>query len=316
LEYKDYYKILGIERNATQEEIKKRYRKLARECHPDTCKDDPNAEKRFKEIGEAYEVLKDPDKRGRYDALGNNWQEGQSFRPPPGFDNIFSEEMFGRQGRSGRGRTFHFDFGPGSAQPGAGEGGFSDFFESLFGNLNMGGQTQGRGSASKGSDLETEVEISVEEAHAGTKREIQLQGAGATKRLNVRIPTGAYEGMKIRLAGQGNPGPGGAGDLYLNIRISSNGKYKVEGNDIVGDIAIAPWDAALGITKEIQTPDGTYNLKIPPGVSSGQRLRLKGRGMAHKGDFFVQIRIVMPKDLTSEEKRLFTELKKVSSFNP
>lgn len=316
MEYKDYYKILGIERNATQEEIKKRYRKLARECHPDACKDDPTAEKRFKEIGEAYEVLKDPDKRSRYDALGNNWQEGQNFRPPPGFENVFSEEIFGRQGRQGRGRTFHFDFGQGSARPGTGGGGFSDFFESLFGDVDMGGQGRGRASASKGGDLETEVEISIEEAHGGTNREIQLQGAGTAKRLNVRIPAGAYEGMKIRLAGQGNPGPGGAGDLYLKVRLSSNGKYKLEGNDIIEDISIAPWDAALGIIKEIQTPDGTCNLKIPPGVSSGQRLRLKGRGLAHKGDFFVQIKIVMPKDLTSEEKRLFTELKKVSSFNP
>jgi curved DNA-binding protein len=317
LEYKDYYKILGIERNATQEEIKKRYRKIARDCHPDTCKDDPSAEKRFKELGEAYEVLKDPEKRKRYDALGSNWQEGQSFRPPPGYENIFGEEIFGRQGkqgRSGRARTFHFDFGQGSAK--SGEGGFSDFFESLFGDLNMGAQGPGRASAAKGSDLETEVEISLEEAHEGTNREIQLQGAGTAKRLNVRIPAGAYEGMKIRLAGQGNPGSGGSGDLFLKIRLSSNGKYKLEGNDIVEDLPISPWDAALGITKEVQTPGGTYNLKIPPGVSSGQRLRLKGGGLAHKGDFLVQIKIVMPKDLTSEEKRLFTELKKVSSFNP
>jgi len=315
LEYKDYYKILGIERNATQEEIKKRYRKLARDCHPDTCKNDPNAEKRFKEVGEAYEVLKDPEKRKRYDALGSNWQEGQSFRPPPGFENIFGEEIFRRQGRSGRARTFSFDFGTGSAHPGGG-GGFSDFFESLFGDLSMGGPGSGRASSAKGADLETEVEISVEEAHTGTNREIQLQGPGSAKRLNVRIPAGAYDGMKIRLAGQGNPGAGGSGDLYLKIRLASNGKYKLEGNDIIEDLPVTPWDAALGTTREVHTPDGTYSLKIPPGVSSGQRLRLKGRGLGHKGDLYIQIRIVMPKDLTSEEKRLFTELKRVSTFNP
>jgi curved DNA-binding protein len=315
LEYKDYYKILGIDRDASQEEIKKRYRKVARECHPDTCKDDPNAEKRFKEIGEAYEVLKDPEKRKRYDALGNNWQEGQSFRPPPDFENIYGEEIFGRQGRSGRARTFHFDFGPGTGQHAEG-GGFSDFFESLFGDLGMDAQGPGRTSPMRGGDLETEVEISLEEAHGGTNREIQLQGAHSSKRLNVRIPAGAYDGMKIRLTGQGNPGAGGAGDLYLKIRLSSNGKYKLEGNDIVEDLLLSPWDAALGTVKEIQTPDGTYNMKIPPGVSTGQRLRLKGRGLAKKGDFFVQIKIVVPKELTSEEKRLFTELKKVSSFNP
>lgn len=312
MEYKDYYKILGVERNATQEEIKKRYRKLARDCHPDTCKDDPNAEKRFKEINEAYEVLKDPEKRKRYDALGNNWQEGQSFRPPPGFEHIFGDEVFGGHGRSGRSRTFSFDFGTGTGRG----GGFSDFFESLFGDLGMGNTTARSSSSSKGSDLETEVSISLEEAHTGTNREIQLQGVKGSKRLNVKIPAGAYDGMRIRLAGQGNQGPAGAGDLYLKIRLSGNGKYKLEGNDIIADLPITPWDAALGATKEIHTPDGTYSLKIPPGISSGQRLRLKGRGLAHKGDFFALVKIVMPKNLTAEEKSLFAELKKISTFEP
>ncbi len=313
MEYKDYYKVLGVERNAAQEEIKKRYRKLARDCHPDTCKNDPTAEKRFKELNEAYEVLKDPEKRKRYDALGSNWQEGQSFRPPPGFEDIFGGNPFGGRPRGGRSHTFSFDFGTGSA-PG---GGFSDFFESLFGDIGMAGGSGHRPGASRGGDLETEVSISLEEAHAGSNREIQLQGPGGGKRLNVKIPAGAYDGMKIRLSGQGNPGPGGSGDLYLRIRLSSNGKYKLEGNDIVADLPVSPWDAALGATKEIHTPDGTYNLKIPPGVSSGQRLRLKGRGLARKGDFFAQIKIVMPRDLTEEQKRLFAELKKVSSdFDP
>lgn len=312
MEYKDYYKILGVERNATQEEIKKHYRKLARNCHPDTCKDDPGAENRFKELNEAYEVLKHPDKRQRYDALGSNWQEGQSFRPPPGFENIFGGDPFGGRTRPGRSQGFSFDFGTGSARA----GGFSDFFESLFGDIGAGGQAGPRHEAARGGNLETEVSISLEEAHAGANREIQLQGHGGGKRLNVKIPAGAYDGMKIRLAGQGNPGPGGSGDLYLRIKLSSNGKYKLEGNDIVADLPISPWDAALGATKEIHTPGGTYSLKIPPGVSSGQRLRLKGRGLARKGDFFAQIKIVMPKDLTDEQKRLFTELKKVSDFNP
>ncbi len=312
MEYKDYYKILGVERNATQEEIKKRYRKLARECHPDTCKGDPNAEKRFKEINEAYEVLKDPEKRKRYDALGSHWQEGQSFRPPPGFEHIFGEEAYGGFGGRGRTRTFSFDFGTGTGRG----GGFSDFFESLFGDLGMGSGAAQGSAPLKGSDLETEVSISLEEAHTGTNREIQLQGAKGAKRLNVKIPAGAYDGMKIRLSGQGNVGPGGAGDLYLRIRLSGNGKYRIEGNDIIADLPVTPWDAALGTTKEIHTPDGTYSLKIPAGVSSGQRLRLKGRGLAHKGDFFAQIKIVLPKNLTAEEKKLFTELKKVSTFEP
>jgi curved DNA-binding protein len=310
LEYKDYYKVLGIERNTTQEDIKKRYRKLARDCHPDTCRDDPTAEKRFKEINEAYEVLRDPEKRKRYDALGSNWQEGQSFRPPPGFEHIFGTDPFGGRDRSGGTHSFSFGFGPGAGKA----GGFSDFFESLFGDLGMAGHSEPGASFARGGDMETEVRISIEEAHTGTTREIQLQGAGGLKRLNVKIPAGAYDGMKVRLASQGSPGAGGAGDLYLRVRLSSNGKYRLEGNDIIADLPITPWDAALGTTKTIETPDGTFSLKIPAGISSGQRLRLKGRGLAHKGDFFAQIKIVMPKSLTSEEKRLFAELKKVSGF--
>ena len=310
MEYKDYYKILGVERDASQDEIKKRYRKLARDCHPDTCRNDPNAEKRFKEINEAYEVLRDPEKRQRYDALGSNWQEGQSFRPPPGFEHIFGSDPFAGRGRSGRTRSFSFGFGPGTSKA----GGFSDFFESLFGDLGMAGHGEHGPSFTRGSDMETEVRISIEEAHAGTTREIQLQGPGGVKRLSVKIPAGAHDGMKIRLASQGGPGAGGAGDLYLKVRVSSNGKYRLEGNDIIADLPVTPWDAALGTTKTIETPDGTFSLKVPAGISSGQRLRLKGRGLAHKGDFFAQIRIMVPKDLTSEEKRLFTELKKVSRF--
>ena len=312
MEYKDYYKILGIERNASQAEIKKKFRRLARDCHPDTCKDDPNAEKRFKEINEANEVLSDPEKRSRYDELGSNWQEGQTFRPPPGYEHIFGGEPFG-MGSGRGGRTFSFEFGPGAGHQG---GGFSDFFESLFGDQGLSGHTSGRKAAPKGADLETEVSVTLEDAHKGSTREIYLQGPGGGKRLNVKIPAGAYDGMKIRLAGQGNSGPGGAGDLYLKLRLSQNGKYRLEGNNIIMDLPIAPWDAALGITREIQTLDGTYNLKIPAGVSSGQRLRLKGRGFAHKGDLFAQVKIMTPKDLSSEEKRLFTELKENSTFKP
>lgn len=312
MEYKDYYKVLGVERNATQEEIKKRYRKLARDCHPDTCRNDPSAEKRFKEINEAYEVLKDAEKRRRYDSLGSHWQEGQSFRPPPGFEHIFGGNPFGGRGGPGKTRSFSFDFGTGAGKA----GGFSDFFESLFGDFGAAAhQTAPQPPFARGSDMEAEVRISIEEAHSGTTREIQLQGAGDTKRLNVKIPAGAHDGMKIRLANQGNPGPGGAGDLYLRVLISSNGKYRLEGNDIVADLSVTPWDAALGTTRTIETPDGALSIKIPAGVSSGQRLRLKGKGLAHKGDFFAQIKIVMPKSLSSEEKRLFTELRKVSSFS-
>jgi len=313
VEYKDYYKLLGLQKDATPEEIKKRYRKLARDCHPDTCKNDPDAEKRFKEINEAHEVLSDPEKRVRYDALGNNWQEGQSFRPPPGSEDIFGRQPFGMH--SGQtGRSFSFDFGTGAGQFTG--GGFSDFFESLFGNPGMDEHSQRRSARPKGSDLTTDVTISLEDAHRGATREIHLKGPGGDKQLNVKIPAGAYDGMKIRLSGQGNAGPGGSGDLYLKVKLAQNGKYRLEGNNIIMDVPVTPWDAALGATKEIQTLDGTCNLKIPQGVSSGQRLRLKGKGLARKGDLFAQIKIVTPKNLSKEEEQLFEELRKISTFNP
>jgi curved DNA-binding protein len=313
VEYKDYYKVLGVERGASQDEIKKKYRKLARNCHPDMCKDDPGAESRFKEVNEAYEVLGDPEKRQRYDSLGANWQEGQSFRPPPGFENIFGEDLFRGRGARQGGRTFSFEFGPGE-QAGGGGGGFSDFFESLFGDLGMGRRPDHHSTSSKGGDLESEIGITLEDAHRGATKEILVQGPGGEKRLNVKIPQGATDGMRIRLSGQGNQGPRGAGDLYLKMRLLPDQRYKLEGSDIVVDIPLTPWDAALGVTSEIDTPDGKLSLKIPAGVSSGQRLRLKGKGLAHRGDLFAQIRIVIPKRLSSEEKNLFSELRKVSSF--
>ncbi len=322
MEYKDYYQILGVERSASQDEIKKRYRKLARECHPDTCANDPHSEKRFKEINEAYEVLKDPDKRSRYDALGSSWQQGQNFTPPPGFEHIFGGAPFGK--RSGKARSFTFDFGH------EGSGGFSDFFESLFGDLGRtegpfgaassqnfgGGSPHFRNSAHspRGDDFETELTISLQEAHAGTSREISLQRPEGTKRLNVKIPPGTTDGTRIRLAGQGTEGPGGAGNLYLRIKLATNGRYRLEGSDLIVDFPITPWDAALGNTSEVETLDGTVRLKIPPGISSGQRLRLKGKGFAHKGDLYAQIKIVMPPQLSPEERRLFEQLKEISHF--
>ncbi|HVN70965.1 MAG TPA: DnaJ C-terminal domain-containing protein [Desulfomonilia bacterium] len=305
--------MLGVERNASQEEIKKKYRKLARTCHPDMCKDDPGAEKRFKEINEANEVLGDPEKRQRYDSLGSNWQEGQSFRPPPGYENVFTDDIFSPRGGRAGGRTFSFEFGPG-AHSGAGSSAFSDFFESLFGDTGMGRRSQHRSAPPRGSDLESEITISLQDVHKGATREVIVQGPGGDKRLNVKIPEGAYDGMKIRLAGQGNSGPGGSGDLYLKIKVNPDQRYKLEGSNIVVDLPITPWDAALGTTCEVETLDGKLSLKVPPGVSSGQRLRLKGKGLTHKGDLFAQIKIVTPKRLSSEEKKLFSELKKVSTF--
>jgi len=302
VEYKDYYKILGVDRTASPEEIKKAYRKLARGCHPDACKDDPSAEKRFKELGEAYEVLKDPEKRSRYDALGSSWQQGQNFTPPPGFENIFG---FGG-GRGGN--SFNFDMGG---------GGFSDFFESLFGGGmgGMGAQPRGRSHrASRGSDAETELSISLEDAHRGATREISIQGASGAKRLNVKIPVGAHEGLKIRLSGQGNPGPAGSGDLYLILRIVPGPTQKLEGDDVIVEVPVTPWDAALGAAIEVATLDGQVKMKMPAGVSSGQRLRFKGKGLGHRGDLYAQIKIVVPSVLSDEERELFTRLREVSSF--
>lgn len=317
MEYKDYYKILGVERNASTEEIKKAYRKLARTCHPDTCKDDPSAEQRFKEINEANEVLSDPEKRSRYDALGSSWQQGQNFTPPPGF-----EQFFGFGGKAGRrqGRTFSFDFGGASPHGAAHGGGFSDFFETLFGSMGGMGGSMGmdeqdlfRSSQPRGGmDSETELDVYLSEIHKGGVKEIVLQGPNGSKRLNIKIPQGAHDGMKIRLAGQGHHG----GDLYLKLKVVPDGRFKLEGSDMIVDVPITPWDAALGTTTEIETLDGHVNLKVPAGVSSGQRLRLKGRGLANKGDLLAQIKIVLPKDLSAEQKRLFKELRKASGSKP
>jgi curved DNA-binding protein len=311
VEYKDYYKILGVERDASPDEIKKSYRKLARKCHPDTCKDDPNAEQRFKEINEAHEVLSDPEKRARYDALGSNWQQGQDFSPPPGF-----EEFFNFGGQRGHGRSFRFDFG---GSPHTSGGGFSDFFETLFGGFGgMGGRPEQhsfRRQAPVGSDIESEISISLEDAHNGVTKEIALQGPNGIKRLNFKVPKGAHDGMKIRLSGQGNPGPGGSGDLYLILRIQPDSRFKIEGENLIMDVPVMPWDAALGGTLEIETLEGKVKLKIPAGISSGQRLRFKGRGLSHKGDLFAQIKIVLPSQLSAEQKKLFGELKKLSDKN-
>lgn len=310
MEYKDYYKILGVDRSAGTEEIKKAYRKLARKCHPDTCKDDPKAEQRFKEINEAHEVLSDPEKRSRYDALGSSWQQGQNFTPPPGFEQFFG---FGTKGGRRAGRTFSFDFG-GAPHAGRGGGGFSDFFETLFGGVGgMGGMGMGqedlfRSAQPPAPENETELVISLEDAHKGGTKEVMLQGPGGSKRLNIKIPQGASEGMKIRLARQGHRGA----DLFLKIKLAPHARYKLEGADIIMDVPVTPWDAALGGAKEVETLDGKVNLKVPAGVSSGQRLRLKGQGLAHKGDLLAQIKIVLPKDLTEEQRQLFRQLKKIA----
>jgi curved DNA-binding protein len=318
VEFKDYYKILGVTRQASQDEISKAFKKLARKHHPDLNPGNAGAETKFKEAGEAYEVLKDPEKRKLYDQLGPNWQQGQNFQPPPGFENM-------RFNFSGQG-------GPGGA--GFGAGGFSDFFETLFGGA--GGPRGGGFSGGfqqrprRGQDAEVTYEIGLEQAFAGGPQSVTLQehvpGADGypvmqKRTLKVNIPPGVKDGQKIRLSGQGNPGgPGGEpGDLYLRIKLRQHPQFKVKEDNVVYDLPLTPWEAALGATVRVPTLDGAVEMKIPPGVGSGARLRVRGKGLGtagKRGDQMVRIMIQTPKTLSDEERRLWEELAKASAFQP
>jgi curved DNA-binding protein len=304
VDYKDYYKILGVERDATQDDIKRAYRKLARKYHPDVSKE-PDAEERFKEMAEAYEVLKDPEKRAAYDQLGANWKAGQDFRPPPDWDAGF--EYSGGYGG-------HTDAGA-----------FSDFFESLFGQRGgMGGEFRGRGQ-----DHHARVLIDVEDAFHGTVRNITLQapevdaqGRVHTRQrsLNVRIPRGVRQGQHIRLAGQGNPGMGGgqAGDLYLEVDFKPHPLYRVEGRDLYLELPIAPWEAALGARVKVPTPDGAVDMRIPENSRNGSKLRLKGRGIPGKtpGDLYVMLKVVQPPADSDKAKAFYQKMAEEFDFDP
>ncbi len=312
MEFKDYYKIMGVERDATQDQIKRAYRKLARKYHPDVSKE-PDAEARFKEVGEAYEVLKDPEKRAAYDQLGANWKAGTEFNPPPDWDA-------------------GFEFGGGGFTGGAAAGDYSDFFESLFGRGFGGVRGAGgrrRGFHARGEDHHARVLIDLEDAFHGATRSITLRhpeldssGHVVTRErtLNVKIPKGVKEGQRIRLAGQGAPGigEGPAGDLYLEIGFNPHPLYRVEGRDLYLDLPVAPWEAALGATVKTPTPNGPVDLKIPPGTRSGQKLRLKGRGIPGKppGDIYVIPQIVLPPANTATAKALYEKMKQELAFNP
>jgi curved DNA-binding protein len=319
MEFKDYYKIMGVPRDASQDDIKRAYRKLARKYHPDVSKD-PQAEVRFKELGEAYEVLKDPEKRVAYDRLGADWKANQEFRPPPdwnaGFE--FSERGFA----------------------GADASQYSDFFESLFGggfgaaHGRQGAQGRHGGRAgtfhAPGQDHYAKVMIDLEEAYQGGTRSITLQvpqvdaqGHVSTRehRLNVAIPKGIRAGQYIRLAGQGAPGHGQGkpGDLYLEIEFRPHPNYRVENTDVYLDLPVAPWEAALGATVKTPTPGGIVELKIPAGSTPGRKLRLKGRGIPGKtpGDFFVVLQIVTPPADDETDKTLYHKMaEQFKSFNP
>ncbi|HEY2477325.1 MAG TPA: DnaJ C-terminal domain-containing protein [Solirubrobacterales bacterium] len=300
--FRDYYEVLGVPRGAGDEEIRSAYRKLAREYHPDVNKD-PGAEDRFKEVSEAYEVLRDPEKREKYDRLGANWKAGEDVSGASGFG--------GGGGFSGGG------FGGGAQGFGDGDG-FSDFFESFFGGR-RGGSAGFEGFSMRGGDQEAPLEVTLEEAARGGKRRISLADG---RDFEVQIPPGVRDGQKIRLAGQGGTGASGgpAGDLYLRVRIKPHPRFRREGDDLVVEIPVAPWEAALGATVPVPTLDGSAKVKVPAGSSSGRRLRLKGEGMPgpgrRKGDLYASVRIVVPKKLEKRERELFEELAAVSRFDP
>jgi curved DNA-binding protein len=313
MEYKDYYKILGVERGATQDEIKRAYRKLARTFHPDVNKE-AGAEAKFKDAGEAYEVLKDPEKRAAYNELGANWKQGQDFRPPPNWDAGFEF--------SGGGYT------------NADASQFSDFFEQMFGGMRGaraggGGYSGSREFHAQGQDHHAKIEIDLADAFSGTKRavtlrmpEVDLQGHVVVKdrTLNVTIPKGAREGQHIRLAGQGAPGigKGPAGDLYLEVRFAPDPLYRVEGKDITLDLPVAPWEAALGASVKVPTPAGLVMLKIPPNSTKGRTMRLKGRGLPGKppGDFYAVLKIVLPPADTDKAKEVYKQMERELPFDP
>lgn len=315
MEYKDYYKILGIDRKATAAQIKKSYQKLARKFHPDVSKD-PDAEKKFKEINEAYQVLRDETKRASYDQLGSSWQSGQQgFQPPPGWQF--------RQG------------GPQQTEEIFENEGFSDFFESLFGRGGAGmhsrfggGRTQGHAYQQRGNDETSKINITLEEAYHGTERSLNIQDTESdprtgqlktkTRTLKVKIPTGVTEGQQIRLAGQGGRGLGGGanGDLYLEIHIQPHSLYTLQGRDIYLNLPITPWEAALGAHIPVPTPGGTVRLNIPPDSQSGNKLRLKGRGLpgTKPGDEYVVLKILTPPPTNEKQRELYQEMAKEMSF--
>jgi curved DNA-binding protein len=317
--FRDYYEILGVPRDASEDDIRRAYRKLARQYHPDINKE-PDAEDRFKEVSEAYEVLRDPEKRERYDRFGANWKAGQDVSGASGFEGGGGFGGFGGNGDFGGDfRDVRVEFGSG----GFGGGEFSDFFEGLFGGRGRGRRTTGfrgfEGFSTRGADQEAEIELSLEEAARGGRRKISL---GDGRDYEVNIPAGVRDGQRIRLAGEGGAGASGgpAGDLFLRVRIRPHPRFRLEGRDIYVDLPLAPWEGVLGTTIEVPTLDGTSRVKVPAGSSTGRKLRLRGEGFpgprGGRGDLYAVIKIVVPKRPTREERELFERLAQVSKFNP
>lgn len=305
MKFKDYYEVLGVDRNATDADIKKAFRRLARKYHPDVSKE-RDAELRMKEVNEAYAVLSDPEKRAAYDSVGRGFRPGDEFTPPPDWGT-------------------HFEFS-GRGPAGFEHGDFSEFFEELFGRLGV--QNRKRGPA-RGEDHHATILVDLEDAFHGATRNVTLHVPGvdpfghptSTERtLKVTIPRGIREGQSIRLAGQGarGQGDGTAGDLYLSVKFKPHGRYRVEGRDIHEKFPIAPWEAALGAQVEAETPDGPVKIRIPAGSQSGQRLRLKGRGMPDDpaGDLYLELQIVVPRADTPQARQIYETMARELKFDP
>ena len=318
---RDFYELLGVSRSASQDEIQRAYRKLARAHHPDVNKD-PAAEERFKEIAEAYDVLSDPDTRRRYDSFGPDFR-----RVPEGVD----EQTWARaRAGAGVGRGGARAGGTRGAPTGAdGErvwyssGTGDDFdFDDLLGGLFSRRGRRGWGGPVPGADQEAEVELTVDEAYRGGRRSVTISGPDGSRNITVTIPAGVTAGQRIRLSGQGGRGSDGAppGDLYLVVRMAPHPRYRVDRRDIHIDLPLAPWEAALGVTISVDTPAGEAKVKVPRGTSSGRRLRLRGRGLPNPkgkpGDLIAEVRIMVPAKPTKEEQQLFEQLAATSKFDP
>ena len=334
IEFKDYYTTLGVGRDASEQDIKKAFRKLARQYHPDVAKDKKAAEAKFKEINEAYEVLSDQEKRKKYDTLGQNWKAGAGFEPPPGW-----QEYAGAGAGANGFREFHF-----------GGTGFSDFFEQFFGSGGRGfggfegilgrarGGRAGRTRAEPfgeaemarpGGDIEGDILVTLEEAMHGSIRTVSLErinpqtGQAETHSFKVRIPPGVQEGRVIRVPGKGEEGTHGGlpGDLYLRVRIAAHPDFRVLGADLYYDLPLAPWEAVLGTTVNVPTPDGSVTVRIPPGTNNRRQLRVRNRGLpkdssGERGDLYVVVNVTLPQQVSEEERALWDKLRKASRFNP
>lgn len=340
VQYKDYYATLGVPRTASDADIKKAFRKLAREHHPDVAKDKKRAEEKFKEVNEAYEVLGDAAKRKRYDELGPNWKSGADFRPPPDWEGFTGQR---RRGGGGFGKAdYEFQFGG---------TGFSDFFEQVFGGRRAGGTTASFGEddvAERGRDIEGDIMVTLEEAMRGSLRSVNVRrgvacdscgGSGRrgqrvcttcggdgrvskSETYQVKVPPGVVEGQRLRLAGRGEAGArgGSAGDLFLRVRLAKHPDFDVDGHNLIFEASVAPWEAVLGASLSVPTLEAGVNIKIPPGTQNGQKLRVRGRGLpqreGEKGDLIVVIRVEVPLQVADAERALWEKLAAGSGFKP